>query len=100
VVTRQQLQREERRAAHGRALVVEPAPQQLRLPAEAELADRAERDRTLAEVGGARRSLELVVPLRAQLRERTLVTVVRERVGLRCCFRERQSESDRGGGPT
>ena len=72
MVARQELEREQRRAARGRALVVEPAPQQLLLRAPAELADRAERDGALAEVGAPRGRLELVAPLRAQIGELAL----------------------------
>jgi hypothetical protein len=64
VVAREQLQREERRAAGRRALVLQPAPQQLELLAVAELADRAVGERALAEVGASRGALDLVLPLR------------------------------------
>ena len=84
VVARQPLEREQRRAAHSRALVVEPAPQQLLLRAEPELADRAVRDGALSEVGRARGSLELVVPLRAELRQLALLALLRQRVGFAC----------------
>ena len=50
MVARQPLEREQRRPAHGRALVLEPAPQQLDLLPEPELTDRAIGDRALAEV--------------------------------------------------
>ena len=58
----------ERRAARGRAVVLEPAPEELELLAEAELADRAIRDRALPVVAAAGRRFELVVPLLAQRR--------------------------------
>ena len=89
MVARELLEREQRRAAHGRAVVLEPAAQQLLLRAEPELADRAVRDRALAEVRRARRGFELVVPLRAQLRQLALVALLRERVGLSRSFGER-----------
>ena len=57
MVARKELEREQRRTARRRALVVEPASQQLLLRAPAELADRAERDGTLPEVGAAGRGL-------------------------------------------
>ena len=88
MVAREQLEREQRRAACRRAPVVEPAPQQLLLRAPAEHADRAERERPLAEVGAARRRLELVVPLGPQCRELLRRAVLRELVGLRRCLRE------------
>jgi hypothetical protein len=65
----EQLEREERRAASGRALVLEPTPEQLQLLAVPELADRAIGDRALAEVRAAGRRLELLVPLSPQIRE-------------------------------
>ena len=64
VIPRELLECEQRRAAHGRAVVLEPAAQKLDLRAEAELPDRAVRDGALAEVGRPRRGLELLVPLR------------------------------------
>jgi hypothetical protein len=76
VVAREQLERDERRAAAGRALVLEPSPQQLDLLAVAKLADRAVRDRPLAVVGGARCTLDLVLPLGAQTGERPLVALL------------------------
>ena len=50
MVAREQLDGEQRRSARRRALVVEPAPQQLLLRAPVELPDGAIRDRALAEV--------------------------------------------------
>jgi hypothetical protein len=61
-VAGEQLEREQRRSAGGRAFVLQPAPEQLELLSVPELADRAIGDRALAEVGVARRGLELVVP--------------------------------------
>jgi hypothetical protein len=91
MVSREPLEREERGAADGRALVAEAAPEQLSLRAEAEAADRLVGDSAVAEVGGTRGRLELVVPLRPQRGERPLVARLGERVGLRRCLGERQS---------
>ena len=98
MVARELLEREQRRAAHRRAVVLEPAPQQLDLRAEAELPDRAIGDRALAEVRAARRGLELVVPLRAQLRELALLALAGERVGRRRSVRQRRSQRRRASG--
>ena len=69
VVARERLQRDQRRAAHARALVVETATQQLDLLAEAELRQRPEGQRAHAIVGVACRSLDLVAPFAPQGRE-------------------------------
>jgi hypothetical protein len=61
-----QLQRQQRRAAGSRALVLEPAAQELELLAVSKLADRAVGDGALAEIRAPRRAFELVVPLGAQ----------------------------------
>jgi hypothetical protein len=81
-VAREQLERQERGAACGRAFVLEAAPQQLELLPIAELADRAVGDRPLAEVRAAGRTLELVVPLRAQGSELALGARRRQLFGL------------------
>jgi hypothetical protein len=73
VVPREQLEREERGAAARRALVLEPAAEQLQLLAVAELPDRAVRERPLAEVGAARSAFDLVLPLRPVCGELSLV---------------------------
>jgi hypothetical protein len=86
-VPRKQLQGEERRPAGGRALVLKPPTQELELLAVAELADRAVGDRSLAEIGAPRRSLELVVPLGAQRRELALGACRRQLIGLRSRLR-------------
>ena len=70
VVSREALERDERRAARGRALVLEPAPQELELLAEPELGDRAIGLGADAVVGVAGAGLDLLVPLRPELRER------------------------------
>jgi hypothetical protein len=79
VVAREQLEREERRAAARGALVLEAAPQELGLLPVAELPDRPVRDGALAVVGGPRLALDLVLPLRAQLCELALRALLRER---------------------
>ena len=79
MVAREELERDQRRAAAGRALVVEPAAQELGLLTEPELPDRAVGDGALAVVGGAGRGLELVLPLRAQAGELALRALLRER---------------------
>ena len=79
---REQLEREQGGAAGRRALVFEPAAQELELLPEAELADRAVRDGPLAEVGAARRALELVVPLGSECRELLLRAGRRQLIGL------------------
>ena len=97
----QQLERDQRGAAAGRARVVEAAPKQLELLPEPELTDRPVGDRPLAVVRSARRRLQLVVPLRAQLRELALGARLRETVGLRRGLGERHETdcSDRDAGP-
>jgi hypothetical protein len=91
-IAREQLQRDERRAAARRALVVEPAPQQFDLLLEAELPDRTVGDRPLPEVAAAREPLDLVCPLRAQLGELLLGAALGERLCLRRCLLEVQTE--------
>jgi hypothetical protein len=103
-VAREQLERDERRPAHGRALVLESAPEQLELLPEPELPDRAIRDRALAVVSAAGRPLELVRPLQPEIGELALRAALGELLGLRGCFLQRQEPtspfSDRGAGPT
>jgi len=79
MLAREALERDQRRATAGRALVVQAAPQELGLLAVPELADRAIRDRTLPVVRRARRAFELVLPLRAQLCELALRALLRKR---------------------
>jgi hypothetical protein len=64
MVAREKLERDQRRAAAGRALVVEPAPQELGLLPEPELADGPIRNRALAIVRRSSLALDLVLPLR------------------------------------
>ena len=67
-----------RRAAAGRALVLEPALEQLELLPVAELPDRAVRHRTHAVVGVASSALDLVFPRAPQIRQLALVARVGE----------------------
>ena len=101
-VAREELERDQRRAAARRALVVEPAREQLDLLAEAELADRAVGDRPLAVVGAPGRPLDLVLPFAPEVGELALVALLREGVGLGGCLGEGQASpfSERGAGPT
>jgi hypothetical protein len=80
---REQLERDQRRAPASRALVLDPSPKELGLLAEAELADRAVGDGAFPVVVRARRSLELVGPLRPQPGELALGAAFCERVSLR-----------------
>ena len=90
-----------RRAAASRADVLEAAPEQLLLLAEAELADRAVGGRPLEVVLRPDGSLELVRPGRAELREVALVAALGERVCLDPGLGEAQADaSDRSAGPT
>jgi hypothetical protein len=73
MVAREQLQRQEGRAAARRALVLEAAPEQLELLAVAELPDCAIRERAFAEIGAARCAFDLVLPLRPLRGELSLV---------------------------
>jgi hypothetical protein len=102
-VPRQQLQGDQRRAAAGRTLVVEPACEQLDLLAEAELADRPVGDGALAVVGAASAALDLVLPLPTEIGQPPLVSRLGERVCLGGCLGEGQdvaAVSERGAGPT
>ena len=66
VVAGEALERDERSSSRGRALVLEPAPQELDLLPEAELRDGPVRLRPDAVVAIARGVLDLLVPLRPQ----------------------------------
>jgi hypothetical protein len=103
-VPRQPLEGDQRRAPAGRALVVEAAPEELELPPEAELPDRAEGDGPLAVVRAAGSRLDLVLPLPPQVRELPLLALLGEGLGLSGCLLEGQVAwpplSDRGAGPT
>ena len=102
MVAGEPFERKQRRSANGRAVVVEAAAKQLLLRAEPELADCTVGDCPLAKVGCARRRLEVLVPLRAQLRQLALLALLRQRVGFDCRVGEgaQRSASVRGGGPT
>jgi hypothetical protein len=79
MVTREELERDQRRAAACGALVLEPTPQELRLLPVAELPDRPVRDGALAVVRRTDGSLELVLPLRPQLGKLALRALFCER---------------------
>ena len=97
---REALERDQRRPAHGRALVLEAASEQLELLAEAELCDRAVRERADAVVGVAGGVLDLVAPLAAEVCELALEALrrvlVRERGGLREVHQPRRERSRAG----
>jgi hypothetical protein len=83
MLARQELERDQGRAAAGRALVLEPSPQQLGLLTEAELPDRAVRNSSLLVVPRAGRGLELVGPLRPEPCQLALGPLLGERSSLR-----------------
>jgi hypothetical protein len=62
----EELERDQRGAAAGRALVLDPSAQELRLLAVAKLADRAIGDGSLTVVGRPGESFDLVLPLRPE----------------------------------
>jgi hypothetical protein len=103
-LAREQLERDQRRAAAGRALVVEAAPEQLDLLTEAKLADGPVGDGALAVVGAPGRSLDLVLPLPPQVGELAFVALLGQGISLRRCLLERQDAwspfNERGAGPT
>lgn len=79
MVTRKELERDQRGAAARGALILEPAPQELRLLPVAELPDGPVRDCALAVVRRTDGGLELVLPLRPQLGELALRALFCER---------------------
>ena len=99
---REPFERDQGRAAHGRAVVLEPAAEQLELLAEAELGDRPVGERAHPVVVAPARRLDLVGPFAAERGElalqATLRVLVRERGGLREIHQLPPSE--RGPGPT
>jgi hypothetical protein len=104
-VAREQLEGDQRGAAASRALVVEPAGDQLDLLAEPELADRPVGDRPLAVVRAPGRALDLVLPVAPEDGQLALLPLRRESVSLRRCLLESQEDarspfSERGAGPT
>ena len=82
MVTREELERDQRRAAARGALVLEPAPQELRLLPVPELPDRPVRDGALPVVRRTDGGFELVLPLRPQVGELALRALFCERSGL------------------
>jgi len=66
MIAGEELERDERRAAAGWALVLEPSAQQLRLLAVAELTDRAIGDSPLAVVGRPSKTFDFVLPARSE----------------------------------
>src|SRR5262249_4639463 len=101
-VARQKLERDQRRPATGRALVLDAAPEQLELLTKAELADRAVRDGPLLVARAAGRGLDLLVPLRPKLGKLSLGPALRQLVRLGGGFGEGQLTAARlrGAGPT
>jgi hypothetical protein len=83
MLAREELERDQRRPATGRALVLEPAAEQLGLLPETELPDRPVRDGALSVVVRPGCGLELVGPLRAQPGQLALGALLRERGSLR-----------------
>jgi hypothetical protein len=83
MVAAEELERDQRRAASRRALVLEPSPQELALLPVPELADGAVGDRPDPIVLAPGGRLDLVVPLAAKVRQRALVTGPRELVRAR-----------------
>jgi len=79
MLAREELERDQRRAAARGALVLEPAPQELRLLPVPELPDRPVRDGALTVVRRTDRSLELVLPLGPQRGELALRALFCER---------------------
>ena len=83
MLAREELQRDQGRAAAGRALVLEAPAKQLGLLTEAELPDRTVRNSALLVVPRTGRGLELVGPLRPEPRELAFGTLLGERSSLR-----------------
>ena len=99
-VAREQLEREQRRPAAGWALVLEPAAQELRLLAEAELADGAVRSRALPVVLRAHLQLQLVGPVAAKVRDLALLALLGQLVSQGGCLGQGHTEArDRSAGP-
>src|SRR4029079_9694701 len=101
MIRRERAQRRQGRAARARALVLEPAPEQLELLAEAELGDRSIGKPTDAVVAAAGGGLDLVVPARPQLgklalRSRRAGKLLGARRGLGELHQTAESERDAG----
>src|SRR5262249_47558583 len=93
---REALERDQSGAAGCGALVLEAASKELDLLTEPELRDRAVRLRAHPVVGVAGAGLDLLVPLRAKLRERSLVACLRESVRLGSRLGERHDSDEMG----
>ena len=91
MVSREAFERDERRAARRRAVVLESPAQELELLPEPELRDRAVGLGAVAVVRVARCRLDLLVPLRPELCERALVAGLRECVRLGSRLGERHA---------
>ena len=101
MVPRERLERDQRGAPRGGALVLEAAAQQLELLAEAELRDRAVALRAHPVVGVPRGGFDLLVPLDPERRDRALVPGLRELVRAGSRLDEGHAGwSERGAGPT
>src|SRR5438552_3476592 len=104
MVAGEQLERDQRRAAAGGTLVLEPAAQELELLPVAELPDPAVGRSARAVVAVAGRRLDLVVPLLAELCELALGAgggqLVRLRRSLREIQRRTPTGNERRSGPT
>ena len=83
MLAREELERDQGRAAAGRALVFEAPAKQLRLLPEAELPDRPVRNSPFAVVVRTGCGLELVGPLRPEPGQLALGTLLGERGSLR-----------------
>ena len=83
MVAREQLERDQRRAAARRAFVLDSSPQELGLLPEAELPDRAVGDGALLVVVRTGRCFELVGPLGSKPGQLALGTLLSERGPLR-----------------
>jgi hypothetical protein len=84
MVSGEKLERDERRAAAGRALVLDAAAQELGLLPVAELPDRPIGDCALAVVGGPGETLDFVLPLRSEPGELLLLPGVGQLGRLGC----------------
>src|SRR5205085_8116285 len=91
---------EQGRPAAGRALVLEPAAQQLRLLAKPELADRPVGSRALPVVLRACLQLQLVGPVAAKVRDFALLALLGQLVRQGGCLGQGHTEArDRSAGP-
>src|SRR5207237_4483528 len=100
-VAREQLEREQGRPAAGRALVLEPAAQQLLFLANPELADRPVGSRALPVVLRACLQLQLVGPVAAKVRDLALLALLGQLVRQGGCLGQGHTEArDRSAGPT